>query len=850
MKFPKHALPFILFPLALHASAQPLGKIPEVAPSDPRLQEQPARTLTAGEILDGTVRWNVPPRPRLAYKTDGFDASRLGKTPAPGVHPRLYTSPGELPAARARLETTAFGRKLLGLARKNQAEMRSGKGAFGPLYATLKTGLMSNDDTKRLHNRLMNELAVQALLAQMYDDRPLLDETAAVSMNLIRSFINYYHTIPKIEGFEDMVIEALHWNVSLAQLYDFTAPALGAGDRKFILDFIKKETDGKWADGMNLPPPWRMWNHIAAALNYPFTMLAFEKEAPLDERILARGAELAGDYYTWQFSPEGMSTEGQNYTLGQSIYNFPFLAALARRGGENLLAHPRIHAMLDWAVHTLSPNPDALWETGGDTGTRSLLPWEMMIVLKTYYPDDARIDYLLAHCIPEKPGPRTPNVAAYVFCREPGKSKKEYDARPPAGTPLTYYAAGRGYFSARNAWGRDAVKFTLEARRDTFFLSHDHSDRGAFTLSANGRDWVVDGFRSTQSQYHSVVIIDGAGQGYFPTPCSWLDCKDSPEATVAVIDQKYSYDWSWLKTPVADMLLDRPVPAKWAAGVYADAAANLKKYFPGQRPVRDPLQPVAEMYSGNLYKNALIWKEDTWPMRLECNPVRHAFRTAALIKGGHAYALIVDDIKKDDNVRLYEWLMPMPLDVELVGIKQLVSVRQQSGPLDLGFSKLSDHGAAGDYDMMLGDKTMPRDMRAVDNEPGWEYKAGRFTPRKGNPQLLVRVLEKTSAPRPNLEPNPSLQTIEHLKTEDMHQFYLRSMGLGKRLVIPARAAEGAFKVLLFPCLHGDEQPETEWNAGRTRLTVSWHDQKDIFTFIKQPDGRTVVGMERNGRKVF
>jgi hypothetical protein len=152
--------------------------------------------------------------------------------------------------------------------------------------------------------------------------------------------------------------------------------------------------------------------------------------------------------------------------------------------------------------------------------------------------------------------------------------------------------------------------------------------------------------------------------------------------------------------------------------------------------------------------------------------------------------------------------------------------------------------------MILGDKTMPRDMRAVANEPGWEYKTGRHTPRKGNPQLLVRVLEKPPAPRPNLEPNPGLQTIEPLKTEDMHQFHLRSMGLGKRLVIPARAAEGAFKVLLFPHLHGDVQPKTEWTPDRTRLTVSWPDQKDIFTFTKQPDGRTVVDMERNGRKVF
>ena len=122
----------------------------------------------------------------------------------------------------------------------------------------------------------------------------------------------------------------------------------------------------------------------------------------------------------------------------------------------------------------------------------------------------------------------------------------------------------------------------------------------------------------------------------------------------------------------------------------------------------------------------------------------------------HNYILIVDDLKKDGQERLYEWNMPMPLDVELVSIKQLVDVTQGSGALDIGFNSFSNKGIQGEFDIILGDKRMDRNRKEVDNAPGESFEAGRFVPRKGDPQLLVRVLERTPAPRPNLEPNPRL----------------------------------------------------------------------------------------------
>ena len=237
-------------------------------------------------------------------------------------------------------------------------------------------------------------------------------------------------------------------------------------------------------------------------------------------------------------------------------------------------------------------------------------------------------------------------------------------------------------------------------------------------------------------------------------------------------------------------------------------------------------------------------------MRLPNYQVEHAFRTAGLVKGKHDYVLIVDDIKKDNQERLYEWLMPMPLDVELVSIKQLVDVKQESGALNIGFNTFTNKGVQGEYDILLGDKRMKRNMQEVDMSNGELMNAGRFIPQKGDPQLLVRVLNRTAAPRPNLEPNPRLEVIEKLKTEDMHQFYLRTMDIGKRLVIPSRSSEPDFKVLLFPHASGDELPQTKWNEDRTILIVSFKDQIDTFYFTKNSEGRTKVKLIRDGEVVF
>jgi len=821
----------------------------ELPPNDPRLSEMPTREATVEEVLNGTLKWNNPYTEVLKYDTEGFDFSRVGKTPAKGIHPRIFTSPSEFPDARKRLENSQIGKMMVTLANKLNSEMREGKGKFGKIYAQLKTAEISTKEAKEFSTDFVNQLTVQAYLTQLYNDKPLLEESATVAGNFIRSFDKYLDEIVVVHGEEHEIKQGLFWSGYLPRLYDFTAAGMTKKDREDYLAMVAKNLKGKYLHGMDLPPHWRRWNHIAMSLSFPLTLFSVEKEISVDKRLLERSHEMAEHYFTYQYSPEGMSTEGMNYTIGQAESYNGFLAAMVRRGDKNFFTHPHFRRFVDWAIYSISVHPDGQWHTSGDTGTRTQLPWTIMLVYKYFFPTDSKVDYVYAHTFPKKFF-KMPDVIAYVFAIDPDKTKEAYNGIPPVEMPLTYSVPSRGAFIARDSWNRNGVKFGLEGRTDTYFISHDHSDRGAFTLSGAGREWVVDGFRSTQTQYHSAITIDGRGQGYFATPAAWLGFTDTNEATFGIIDTKYCYDWMWLKSPVADMMLGKDVSPRWKTGVYADVAKKLMYYYPNEKPERDPLRKVTEMYSGNLQTNPLYWHEDSWPMRLKNYPVEYAFRTAGLVKGKHSYVLIVDDLKKDNQEHLYEWNLPMRMDVELVTIKQLADVEMQTSYLNLGFNKITGLRKAGEYDIVLGDKRMHRDMQEVDNSAGGEWNSGRFMPAKGNPQLLVRVLDKALAPRPNLEPNIRLEVLENLKTEDMHQFYLRTMGPIKRLVIPSRGFDSNFKVLLFPYFHGDEQPVTEWSDNRTRLTVSWSDQKDEFTFKVGDDKRTHVKLVRDGKVVF
>jgi len=119
------------------------------------------------------------------------------------------------------------------------------------------------------------------------------------------------------------------------------------------------------------------------------------------------------------------------------------------------------------------------------------------------------LGYITATHLLERIQPET------LVVNDPAKTAAEYNGVPPVKLPTTFFSPERGTFIARDKWSREGVMFQFDGRQDMLYQSHDHADRGNFMLFANGRPWVVDGWRSTETKYHSAITIDGRGQGYF-----------------------------------------------------------------------------------------------------------------------------------------------------------------------------------------------------------------------------------------------------------------------------------------------------------------------------------------------
>ena len=63
--------------------------------SDSKLLENPSRSFTATEVLNGTLQWKNPYPTVRNNQMQGFDYAKIGPLSAKGIYPRIFTSPKE-----------------------------------------------------------------------------------------------------------------------------------------------------------------------------------------------------------------------------------------------------------------------------------------------------------------------------------------------------------------------------------------------------------------------------------------------------------------------------------------------------------------------------------------------------------------------------------------------------------------------------------------------------------------------------------------------------------------------------------------------------------------------------------
>jgi hypothetical protein len=197
-------------------------------------------------------------------------------------------------------------------------------------------------------------------------------------------------------------------------------------------------------------------------------------------------------------------------------------------------------------------------------------------------------------------------------------------------------------------------------------------------------------------------------------------------------------------------------------------------------------------------------------------PVQKAFRTAGIVRGARPYAVVVDDIRKDNAVHRYDWTLQLEHDIQIASI-----TKKSDTEMDIILT-----GTDPDQKGLPG-----RNATALPSQ----MEAGQPIPA-GEPMLLVRVLNRAV--------DPSIKSGDPEIVEMPNMTDGKKYGPVRRLVIPSASIEPGFKILLYAYRQGAALPQTTWDARRDAVQVAWTGQRDNVQFVSKPDGSTRIAVAR------
>jgi hypothetical protein len=791
--------------------------------------------FSAEQVLDNDMPGRkASPEVEAIHAQEGFATDRLYSVPPAGVHPRMLFGPDDLPRLRLQFEVSPTASSALAQLRQHVDELLNDPQSWGhEVWRALVAGDLAGFERLWADARnpkggggspghgshpFTTALSYQAFLALLDADQARGQAVAAAITayaQVLRPRIEEAARLPGAEHYWLAIRAVMGDAAEVGFMYDFAQPFMTPEQTTTVRESIALATRGRYGLGMDLPPHWVNWNFIGMGLYFPLLALSIEGEPGYDARIYQRGGEVAQNYILHGNSGNGVGREAVGYHTAGMSHAAMFMLAMANRG-RNLFTLERWRNMFEqWLIYAMQPYGKE-WQSSGDLGTFPPNA-DLVGIARYFYPENERIRFIAANRELSKKvytaldGPWLQLLCPADLTENPTPAPKAADFE----LPVTLFDEQRGLLFTRTGWDTEDVALWVTCRSDTTYHSHDHPDRGAFYLTALGQSWAVSSGRMTEPKYLNTITVDGRGQGYFPPPGKWVDLQDGPEATFAVMDVGYCYDWQW--SPTCWAMTDEQLKKEpWLESARATRDLLLSR-FPRESWERDPLPSVRAYYEDYLAGNPRMWSaESSWVLRAPHYPVARAFRTIGLVRGKHPYVLIMDDMQKDDLEHLYQWRMRLPMRVEAYAIDG--------------------------NDVILGALTDRRDPAysvAWPNNVG-----GRPLPAKGQPLLLVRVIQANQPALPTLQDNIAVETIEFRKHDDTHQFPGRTQGLGKRLVVPSRSVAPDFKILMVPFRHGEPLPETTLSADGRRLVVEWPHQADHYTLRHNEDGRTTFERER------
>ncbi len=784
-----------------------------------------------------------PRLPMDAYDLTGVNVNIIGSpVPAPGVHPRIFFSPEDIPTLRDKLLGTKRWIETEEQMKKTILNPESGDGkVFAKLASGDLEGLEFPDDGSGGSNgkHIFNGYQIGIYAAHVcYWPRnlnaigfyALMKDDEELGKRVANALVNYYKLreplIDKQNGRGDDPNAEGAWPADawrqmhyvageghLGFAYDMTAMNMTDEQKDFMRRIIVKATGGKRAYGANAPVRWRDTNWVGWDTQHVLAHLAIEGEEGYEPELLEVLKDTVYGYLTYGISPYGtiFETNGKNSAGFQ--YAFNSLIAVARRGEKHLLGHPHLRKLAESQSHQVVP-------AGGrnnNNGTYGCSLFKEGGYLKHLYPQSPLTNWLIQQ---GRPLDAPEDLEAYraALAKQPRLYQihpleastylgmAEYEPvngqdtwkRDYLNLDLDFEDPNHGQLCTRSSNDKDALYLMTECRPDLYTGGHQHFDAGHFYLSADGVDWGVEGNNGIRaSRFHSVVMIDAVGQGanghFAPSRGEWLGVDRNANGAFAKMGLKNCYDYVWIN----------PMHYSWGR-------PERQNY--DWEPVTDPF--VVNCFKGTQNYKARLWMHSYWnwnwspQLQAKWNPVEYAYRTAGIVRGPNPYALIVDDIKKDDQKHVYEWQMQMP-----------------EGVFSNSWWK------------------MPKGLTVLAREADRNEK-GELP--QGAPQLAVLVLDSYDE---GLEPQGVMFPME------MRRQLVTNT---ERLVVTSRGVTPNFKVALVPFRQGGPMPTATFENGEA--TIIWTQkewkkpdqvvQQDTIIFTQGDDHRTRFVVKRDGQELI
>lgn len=651
-----------------------------------------------------------------------------------------------------------------------------------------------------------------------------------------------------------------------ALAYDMAHPNMTQTQRDNVRKALAKLMTGYFATdnsdtdytGVGMAPEAVATNHVTINSFRLITACAIEGE------VLAADAGFTSDdldawfrramssyhkFFTYGWFASGAPLEGmgKNYLYGAHMIPY------ARRGYD-FFSHPHVRKYRDeWVPAVTQPfgfsflKYDLLGGSGPNAERgRGFIESLDYTGMKWMYPDDKAADFAWRNYVlteykdggtwktfldlrDSKFGLRSVYshqlLPAAIFASDIGATNTWTQHNTEVQGPLDYLDREGGTLVSRSGHDPDSTALVFHVRQD--MGGHTFADRNTFTLSALGRLFVNYNSGSSTSALEdgslsSIVEIDGKSMKItdkegdkmrIPSKlAAWTPL--GGDAVFATGDATYAYSQEWWWNAYSS----GPVPLN--SGFTADLNTHNTFRRSGNR--------IPEDFGNTPFVTFPHWEIAGKLEGIQAkpfNPMRQVLRTIGLVRGAKPYALVIDDVRKDDSPHSYRWIASIPKDLVLV----------QGASLPAGADPAKD---------------------LVLEEPA----------ATGNRRLLIRILNATGTPTAGApfttNPNPG-KTLDFSAPVEGGAFaYTQTISNAatseswKRLVIErSETIAPDFRILMLPFRAGDALPVTV--SSPSSLSVTIGSQTDTFAF--SPRAADVAGQQvtmseftltRNGSSVL